>query len=905
MNSDFQSDAQYFRGKTLTPESPVPLHIPEPSHIPVLQNQIDPVWNLMSTHMDPPLAAGHHVGTSNGLSHENTGQAIQMNAVAASLNGKVTDQGRAPHGHQPDQGDRDYVLTFDNEDLTEELAQKQHADTFPNPSSTAAAQQATSVSAHDTLSPRPQDDSLSSVLNQPQKSPREPSQASPDPSQPTQDASVVQDQDIKSMSGSPGNSDDQLRDGGVNYQALLDNLSPSASTAPSAENVTSITTAAPSTASNVPRPSNTQSPIAALPLPPGLPPRPPPQEKPAIHPNYTTEEDIRSYHYPHIQNNHTPTSSAAQPANPIRPAQGFKHPLPPNASVGSNGLPPPPLATFQQPSPQTVQPTQPSPVLPQSRQSEGFAGIADRSAVTLESSPDEAPWPPELEKLYEEFSSEEAKYVAEGVWDRFPSGSRLFVGTLDMKESGDSRDSYGRLAQISIKNAYGFIQFFDALCSNRALQGEQGSTIRGRKIHLEISKPQKNSRNAAASSTGNNSRSGHGRRSRSPDYERGCRGAGGRSSIDRGVPYGGFSSEMRRRDDYRPLRSPSPRGFRGRDEYRNRDRSPDRYYNGRRSRSRSPYGRGDRYRSRSPRGRDMDDEANLPMPRRDPRHVPEVQMILVDEVDRTFVAYIEKTFRDRGLTCGIFQLPRVSLVAVIKRQIIEGVQAVVKIFRQSQITGKIPLQVFDYSAGVDNVRFEEYNELDAHIAAELVIRAKAARLAPPPIQQPITPSYGAPQYNRPLQPVVPQQAQQPAGAPNIANLITSLDGPALQKLLGAMSQNPQSPHTPQPGQAPTPQQPPHMPDLSSILGNPQQQAHQGYPEYPQSGPPQTQQQSPYGVPTNGQGFANNPALASLLANVGGNRPPVQQGLAPQQHQNQPGQQQHVQTIMEQLARWKQ
>lgn len=45
-------------------------------------------------------------------------------------------------------------------------------------------------------------------------------------------------------------------------------------------------------------------------------------------------------------------------------------------------------------------------------------------------------------------------------------------------------------------------------------------------------------------------------------------------------------------------------------------------------------------------------------------------------------------------------------MAVIKRQILEGVQAVVKILRQSQVTGKIPLQVFDHSAGVDNVRYE-------------------------------------------------------------------------------------------------------------------------------------------------------------------------------------------------------
>ena len=42
----------------------------------------------------------------------------------------------------------------------------------------------------------------------------------------------------------------------------------------------------------------------------------------------------------------------------------------------------------------------------------------------------------------------------------------------------------------------------------------------------------------------------------------------------------------------------------------------------------------------------------------------------------------------------------------MKRQIIEGVQAVVKIFRHSQVTGKVPLQVFDRRAGADNVRFE-------------------------------------------------------------------------------------------------------------------------------------------------------------------------------------------------------
>ncbi|CAL8577876.1 nuclear polyadenylated RNA-binding protein 3 [Xanthoria parietina] len=909
MTSSPPPDAQYFRGKTLTPESPVPLHIPEPSHIPVLQNQIEPIFNLLSTHISQSLNSNLSMDTEHFSVQNELDRATQPNTDIAHLINGVNEHAGASNRHEPDQGDRDYVQAFDDEDSPEEEEEhEKKPNTIPNHSSTSAAQLSSSIPAYESLIPHPPDPPLSSALNHTRETVPDLFQPSPAFPQPSQDATVHEDPVLNAQPGSPDDSDDQMQDGGVNYQTLLDNLSPSTATAPSAENITSITTAAPPTATNVSRPSSAESPISTLPLPPGLPPRPPPQEKPAIHPNYTTEEDIRSYHYPHVQSTTTPNSSATQSNNPIKPIQALSHPLPPTVIVGSNGLPPPPLATFQQPPPQTAKLPQSGPVTSQSQQPEDSVKLADRDSIAVESHQNEPPWPQQLEKLYSDFLNEEAVYVAEGVWDRFPSGSRLFVGNL-YSEKVTKRDlffvfqRYGRLAQISIKNAYGFIQFYEASCSNRAIQGEQGSAIRGRKIHLEVSKPQKNSRNAAATTAGNNLRAGHGRRSRSPDYDRGSRGTGGRPSIDRGVIHGSVGSDVRRRDDYRPMRSPSPRGFRGRDEYRGRERSPDRYYGSRRSRSRSPFGRNGRYRSRSPRGRDMDDEANLSMPRRHPRDVPEVQMILVDEVDRTFVAYIEKTFRDRGLTCSTFQLPRVSLVAVIKRQILEGVQAVVKILRQSQVTGKIPLQVFDHSAGVDNVRYEEYNELDAHIAAELVVRAKASRLAPPAVQQPSNSSYGIPQF-RPPQPI-PQQPmppQQPQPSPNIANLITSLDGPALQKLLGAMAQNPQSPQTPQQGQPP-----PQFSNLSSFLGgNPQQQqAPQGYPQFSQGGSLQQNHQpppSPYGPAPNGQSLANNPALASLLANVGANRPALQQ---PGMHQGQPEQQQHVQNIMEQLSRWKQ
>jgi hypothetical protein len=40
----------------------------------------------------------------------------------------------------------------------------------------------------------------------------------------------------------------------------------------------------------------------------------------------------------------------------------------------------------------------------------------------------DAKWGPEVQKLYDEFLADEQMYVTEGLWDRFPIGSRLFIG---------------------------------------------------------------------------------------------------------------------------------------------------------------------------------------------------------------------------------------------------------------------------------------------------------------------------------------------------------------------------------------------------------------------------------------------------------------------------------------------
>ena len=283
---------------------------------------------------------------------------------------------------------------------------------------------------------------------------------------------------------------------------------------------------------------------------------------------------------------------------------------------------------------------------------------------------------------------------------------------------------------------------------------------------------------------------------------------------------------------------------------------------------------------------------------------------------RTFVAYIQQSFRDRGLRCEVLQLPRVSLAAVIKRQMVEGVQAVVKIFRKSQNTGKIPLQVFNRSLGIHNIQFDgnvllsnilrahahnflEYEDLQANVAAELVVRAKSTHLAPAPAptQYPSGPAYTTPQYSHQRQPAHPQQSVPGGAQANLANLITSLDGPSLQQLLGAMAKSPQTPTKPQ--QNPPALHPGQSQGLASLLSNlaPQQPPQNGY-QYP---PGPQQHNNAYSGPASNTNLISNPTLSSLLHTPHGR--PSSQGMQAQRQQS--GQQQSVQDIIAHLAKYQQ
>jgi hypothetical protein len=243
----------------------------------------------------------------------------------------------------------------------------------------------------------------------------------------------------------------------VDVQALLDSLTPSVQNAPSSQY------AAPQMS-----PQSMQAQSSA-----SLPPRPPAQDQPSTHPNYNPNDDIRSFH-PHSQQvSNTQQRTNGGQLQPLN-VRGHNH-----TSMSQGGAQSPK-------TPGNVQPSQQGP----------RTGTPDDEDIR---------WPPEINKKYEDFLDQERKFVTDGQWDQFPMGSRLFIGKAAWSLSKDhltpagnlptekvtKRDIFhrfyrhGRLAQISIKQAYGFVQFLDAESCGRALDAEQGQAVRGRKMRKQ------------------------------------------------------------------------------------------------------------------------------------------------------------------------------------------------------------------------------------------------------------------------------------------------------------------------------------------------------------------------------------------------------------------------------------
>lgn len=137
----------------------------------------------------------------------------------------------------------------------------------------------------------------------------------------------------------------------------------------------------------------------------------------------------------------------------------------------------------------------------------------------------------------------------------------------------------------------------------------------------------------------------------------------------------------------------------------------------------------------------------------------------------------------------MFLNPRFPRELVIQRQVVEGVHGVAELDFRSQSVAKIPLQTFDRSAGRHNARFDQYQDLDPKIAAEIVARAKSQSQLQSPSGYPSS-QYPPPSYHPPSHMAPQPYSVLPSQPPANLNL-GGLDNATLQRVLSAVQGTPQ------------------------------------------------------------------------------------------------------------------
>lgn len=143
--------------------------------------------------------------------------------------------------------------------------------------------------------------------------------------------------------------------------------------------------------------SSSALPSAALPSPASLPPRPP------------ISHNTQSYPEQHHPGQPTSTAPGTAIAQPTSHAPGAYPAAVPTVLPGASSLPP-------HPSPGLVAPG--SAHLPQPYPAHAPAYAAERPAED------------DYQRQWEQFLADERQYMTEAKWDRFPDGSRIFIGML-------------------------------------------------------------------------------------------------------------------------------------------------------------------------------------------------------------------------------------------------------------------------------------------------------------------------------------------------------------------------------------------------------------------------------------------------------------------------------------------
>jgi nuclear polyadenylated RNA-binding protein 3 len=402
-------EAPEFHTNTLSPLSPLPVHPPEPSKIPVLRNQIDPVFNMTSTHLDsdPPNPAVVAPTDPNPVSAKpsaspssdsNFSDAYKEQPEEMQADKKDTEV------VQGSDGSDDYAMTFDS-DAEEHADSQDVSQAISQPDSKILP---VSVSQN-TLPFFAPIDSASTTES------RTGHATHPIPISPSltiHAAAASHDSNAAQSlvdTASPNTQTqtqpfDDVTSGGIDIQQLLDNITANAEKKESSS-------AAATPPANISEPVSKSS--SGLPAHSSLPPRPNlPQKR----------------HYEDIQNFHPGAKGLPPLSSSYRPGPLVAAGAPGTSTDPRGGLPPPPSASFHPPSLPAASPISPASFGQMNRPSmQGHQARSSGSHDEVDAELD-AKWGPDIQKIYDEFLENERMYVTEGLWDRFPNGSRLFIG---------------------------------------------------------------------------------------------------------------------------------------------------------------------------------------------------------------------------------------------------------------------------------------------------------------------------------------------------------------------------------------------------------------------------------------------------------------------------------------------
>ena len=418
------------RTDTLSPISPKPVHFPAPSNIALLETQMDPNFDGGELGQERRPVTQTNGRKSRSPQAPANGQAAKMNSNLT----QVSDTAGEPHNST--------FSTINETNGAEANTQIQQSS--PKVEVPYNAQNGLATGQHNAT---PKAESLPSLIAQSSSTaPSTVNAPAPPPGQPLSELGQITAlrPEIASTSGAPVLSIPP----GVDIQAILDNISASskASTAPAADplTATSAQPADPGAAETLLQSSTKATPAlngASLPNVPSaanLPPRPPSyrSQNQSANPVLSASSNdaptpASEDHSSSVNPSFAPLANAAPPPLPTAGAPGAFGNTP--SSLISPPIPPGQVSPGSTATLPFVLPGQIGPISAYA-QSQSLTNSPKQDRIGVEEHED-IRWGPDTQKKYDDFLVDERRYVQEGNWEKFPIGSRLFLGTCEFKHN--------------------------------------------------------------------------------------------------------------------------------------------------------------------------------------------------------------------------------------------------------------------------------------------------------------------------------------------------------------------------------------------------------------------------------------------------------------------------------------